>query len=280
MKRLIYSLYKEDVDEHQSCGDYKRSQFKKYRNQLEETQRKYAETCGAEYKLIDPTNTNYNKIQLEKLFLLEEFSQSYDEVLYLDFDVVPVTKQSFFETFDLNFLCFHEVVKNMASIQYEDQEHKIQNETITSGYYKKKFHKKLANIMVWYTAMTPFTKMAAKNSMLMLDDIIGRETIINTGVVGGNKKSIGLLKLKERIEMLDKKLEEAKEDSLYPESISELFFQNNETYMSYLVERFDLPYQEIGTQWNYVLYKESDSPNSNNHFLHYISKDFHCCFDS
>ena len=43
-----------------------------------------------------------------------------------------------------------------------------------------------------------------------------------------------------------KKLEEAKEDSLYPESISELFFQNNETYMSYLVERFNLPYQEIG----------------------------------
>jgi len=266
MKRLIYSLYKEDVDEHQSCGDYKRGQFKKYKDQLEEAQRKYADTCGAEYQLIDPTNTNYNKIQLEKLFLLEDFCKYYDEVLYLDFDVVPITNQSFFETFDLNFLCFHEVVRTMAVVQYEDQRDKI-------------FYKKFANIMKWYTAMTPFTKMAAKNAMLMLDNIIGKETIINTGVVAGNKQSIGLLKLKDRINMIDEKLEEAREDNIYPSNISEMFFQNNETYMSYLVERFSLPYQEIGTQWNYVLYDESDSPNSNNHFLHYISKDFHCCFD-
>ena len=266
MKRLIYSVYKEDIDEHQSCGDYKRSQFKKYKNQIQETQQKYADKCGAEYKLIDPNNTDYNKIQLEKLLLLEDFIEDYDEVLYIDFDVIPVTDTSFFEAFDLNFLCFHEVVKDMLSIQYEELK-------------KDVYFRKLANVIRRYTPMSPFTKMAAKNSMLMLDNIVGRETVINTGVVGGNKHSIGLLKLKDRVDMIDEKLEQAREDNIYPDNISDMFFQNNETYMSYIVEKFNLPYKDIGQQWNYVLYKEDDYPHSNNHFLHYISKDFHCCFD-
>ncbi len=267
MKRLIYSLYKEDIENHQSSGDYKKSQFKKYKNQIEQSQKTYADICGADYMLLDPTNTNYDKIQIEKLLLLEDFIKSYDEVLYLDFDVIPVTDTSFFERFDLNYLCFHEVVKDMLSIQYE----KLKSDVNFT---------KFSSAMRLFTPMNPFVKMAAKNSMLMLDDIIGRETIINTGVVGGNKHSIGLLKLKDKLNMIDEKLEEAREDNIYPDNISDMFFQNNETYMSYLVEKFNLPYREIGRQWNYVLYTEEDYPHSNNHFLHYISKDFHCCFDS
>ena len=154
----------------------------------------------------------------------------------------------------------------MLSIQYEELK-------------KDVYFRKLANVIRRYTAMSPFTKMAAKNSMLMLDNIVGRETVINTGVVGGNKHSIGLLKLKDRVDMIDEKLEQAREDNIYPDNISDMFFQNNETYMSYIVEKFNLPYKDIGQQWNYVLYKEDDYPHSNNHFLHYISKDFHCCFD-
>ena len=267
MKRLIYSLYKEDIENHQSSGDYKKSHFKKYKNQIEQSQKNYANICGADYMLLDPTNTNYDKIQIEKLLLLEDFTKTYDEVLYLDFDVIPVTDVSFFERFDLNYLCFHEVVKDMLSIQYE----KLKNDVNFT---------KFSSAMRLFTPMNPFVKMAAKNAMLMLDNVMGRETIINTGVVGGNKYSIGLLKLKDKLNMIDEKLEEAREDNIYPDNISDMFFQNNETYMSYLVERFNLPYQEIGQQWNYVLYTEEDYPHSNNHFLHYISKHFHCCFDS
>lgn len=265
MKRLIYSLYREDIENHQSSNDYKKSQFKKYKDQLEQSQKTYADICGADYMLIDPTNTDYNKIQIEKLLLLEDFVKSYDEVLYLDFDVIPTTNTSFFERFDLNYLCFHEVVKDMISLQHEKY-----NSTLNLS----------KSAMRFFTPMNPFVKMSAKNAMLLLDDIIGRETIINTGVVGGNKHSVGLMKLKDRLSMIDEKLEEAKDDNIYPNNISNMFFQNNETYMSYLVERFDLPYQEIGKQWNYVLYTKKDYPHSNNHFLHYISKDFDCYFDS
>ena len=97
MKRLIYSLYKEDIENHQSSGDYKKSQFKKYKNQIEQSQKNYANICGADYMLLDPTNTNYDKIQIEKLLLLEDFTKTYDEVLYLDFDVVCLTKDNFFD---------------------------------------------------------------------------------------------------------------------------------------------------------------------------------------
>ena len=38
--------------------------------------------------------------------------------------------------------------------------------------------------------------MCAKNAMLLLDGISGKDGVINTGVIGGNKKSISELKFK------------------------------------------------------------------------------------
>lgn len=265
MKRLIYSIFTEDISEHPSCSDYKRNQFKKYRKQIEDSHRTYAEKCGADYRLIFTSIRDYNVIQLEKLMMLEDFINIYDEVLYIDFDVIPKTDVSFFKSFNLNKLCFHAINPKMI-------------EAISKAY---EVDARVEDVMRAYDEMNPYIKMCAKNAMLLLDDITGKDIIINTGVVGGNKESISQLKFKERKNMLDDILEEAKEDSLYPENMTSKFFQNNETYMSYLVERYDIPYTEIGVQWNYTLHREEEIyPHDNNHFLHNIGKHFHCCFNS
>ena len=44
-----------------------------------------------------PEITTYNIVNFYKLDLLYTFSQMYDEVLYLDFDVVPMTNENFFK---------------------------------------------------------------------------------------------------------------------------------------------------------------------------------------
>ena len=48
-----------------------------------------------------PEITTYNIVNFYKLDLLYTFSQMYDEVLYLDFDVVPMTNENFFKVWDL-----------------------------------------------------------------------------------------------------------------------------------------------------------------------------------
>ena len=43
-----------------------------------------------------PYLTTYNVINFYKIHLLYELSKEYDEVLYLDFDVVPMKYDNFF----------------------------------------------------------------------------------------------------------------------------------------------------------------------------------------
>lgn len=274
MTKLIYSIFTHEVDSHASCGDYKKSQFKKYKDQIKESHESYAKQCNADYILVDTDNTDYDYIQFEKLFLLEEFSSQYNEVLYLDFDVIPRTSISFFDKFDLNYLCFHPMEKTLMQLHREFGKVRKIDDNL------KKHFKSGVNEMYFLDGMSPFIKMCTKKSMLFTDGINGKDNVINTGVIGGNKESISQLKIKDRMNMLDDKLQQAKEESIYPEEVSNKFLKNNEIYMSYLIERFEIAHTDIGLPWNYFLYDEIKDPHKNNHFLHYIEKHFHCCFDS
>ena len=49
-----------------------------------------------------PYLTTYNIVNFYKLYLLYELSNKYDEILYLDFDVVPLNFDNFFEQNDLS----------------------------------------------------------------------------------------------------------------------------------------------------------------------------------
>ena len=77
----------------------------------------YVDKIGVEFKMVedtinyqhfynrfrkDPSEiTTYNIVNFYKLDLLYTFSQMYDEVLYLDFDVVLMTNENFFKVWDL-----------------------------------------------------------------------------------------------------------------------------------------------------------------------------------
>lgn len=238
-----------------SSTDYKKNQFKKYKLHLETKQLEYATKVSADYRLYTIKETDYDKIQFMKLNKLEELSKIYDEVLYLDFDVIPQTDVNFFEYFDMNKI-------NAYSM----------SRTPGANELKWKFQ---AND---WDRMNVYAKTCAKKSMLILENMSGNDTMINTGVVGGNRKAIQNLNFSKRLPEAYKVFEESCIDNLYPEEISRSWRPNNEVFISWMIEKYNVPYTNIGMAWNFMLDDYAPRGGESSHFLHHIKKEFDITF--
>lgn len=255
MKRIIYSIYTNNLDPHTSATDHKKSQFEKWKDNIENNQKEYAYMCGADYNLHSTLTTLYDEVQFEKILLLEKYADNYDEILYLDFDVVTNSKVNYFEFHDMTKLTAHGLDRTPKPYQLK----KIMDEGLHN--------------------QNMFAKTCAKNAMLLLDDIIGNSLVINTGVVGCNKNVAYELNFKNKLHNLHNLLQEAKEDNLYPSQISDGFFKNNEVYMSYLIEKYNIPFTNIGMPWNFILDGYCRKPSAAAHFIHHVNKEFEISFE-
>jgi hypothetical protein len=110
--------------------------------------------------------------------------------------------------------------------------------------------------------------------MLLLDDITGADTLINTGVVLGSKESIKRLDWIGRLDECLKVYAEALEDNVYPDEVSRVWIPNNEAFFSYLIERYNIPMINIGISWNYILNQDITTYTDAVHFIHQVNKDF------
>ena len=256
MKRIIFSVYHDNVQNHTSVGDYKRNQFRKYAKRLEAAQKQYAYDINAEYHLFRPDESNYVELQFYKLFKLEELCAQYDEVLHIDFDVVPKTTVSFFEYFNLDYVCAHSLIRDPSLTQIRKR---LRNDT--------------------WNHMDVYTKTCAKNAMLLLYDVIGKDTLINTAVVGVNKQSMSKLNFIENFKLCEDVFKEAILDNLYPVEINSKWIRNNEVFLSFLIEKNKVPYHEIGMQWNFCLDHTYPTPTDACHFLHHVNKEFEISFN-
>lgn len=258
MKRITFSIYNDSVEQnHKSTNDFKLSQFRKYKDRLIEGQQKYASACSSEYTVIETSTTDYNGIQFEKILQMEKFAQDYDEVLYLDLDVVPHTSfANIFEDNDTSTLCIHPLVRDLSQKQL-----KMFLETDT------------------FDTQNVFCKTAAKKSMLLLDGINGNDLLYNTGVTMGGSEVIKRLNFGEQLQELHDLLDEAREESLYPHEITRNFYYNNEVYVSYLIERDQLPHTNLGMQWNFILDGYQPEPSAACYLLHHVNKEFQKSFD-
>lgn len=242
-KRLIFSLYTDKVDPHTSATDQKKQSFAEYKDRIKTVQQDYAKICNADYTLFNTTNTSYIDIQFEKLFKLEEMVEEYDEVLYLDFDVIPYTKVNFFDMFDLDTLCVYSSPTELLK--------------------KPEWH-----------PMDPYVKMSCKKAMLLIEDIVGTSEIFNTGVTALNKRSASLLRFKDRFTEYKESFKLAQEDNLYPFEMSSIWQLNNEVYASYIVEKYNIPTTNIGMPWNFIVDYGMPIPSAGAYFHHCVNKNF------
>ena len=259
MKRITFSIYNDNVDQnHRSTSDFKLSQFQKYKDQLVSSQREYASKCSSEYTLIETSSTDYNTIQFEKIKQLEKFANEYDEVLYLDLDIIPhTTFANIFDENDTSTLCIHPLKRDL-----NDQDLKMFLEYDS------------------FDTQNVFCKTAAKKSMLLLDNVYGNNHLYNTGVVLGGSEVIKQLNFMEQLDDCHKLLDETREDSLYPEEITRNFYYNNEVYVSYLIERDNIPHTDLGMQWNFILDGYQPDPSAACYLLHHVNKEFEKSFDA
>ena len=251
MKRIIFSIYTDDVDKHTSVTDYKRNQFRRYKSLLEQRHKQYAKYCNAEYELFTVDETDYDKIQFYKLLKAEELTQYYDEVLYLDFDVVPISRNSFFEKFDLDKICVFSIP---ISLPQQVVEWRNQDQS-------------------WHT-MDMYSKCCVKNSMLLLNDVVGKMECFNTGVYGVNKQSAEQLNFSGNLQYCHDVFEDAKVDNIYPEVMNRVWQPNNEVYSSFLVELNNIEITNIGMPWNFILDHNYKTPTIASYLAHCVNKDF------
>ena len=255
MKNIIYSIYIENNDtDLKPIHQFTKSQLAKHYQKLIDIKKEYAKHCNAEFRLYENdlywqkfkkkfTGYQFDIINLYKIHLWEELGKIYDNVLYFDFDVVPNTTESFFEKFDMNKICVHAVnstIENACSPddikKYKRQE--LDFETIMS--YKDKYNM--------------YVKAMAKKAMLAINNNFDTDYLIaNTAILGGNSNIIKELKFTERLDDMLILLKKAKEEKLFGNNLSKLYFPNNEVFFHYLLDKYNIKWYNLPYEWHTYL---------------------------
>tara|TARA_Y100000004_G_scaffold185713_1_gene236275 strand:+ start:2925 stop:3773 length:849 start_codon:yes stop_codon:yes gene_type:complete len=274
MKRVIYSLYI-DVPAKEHFGDSKNrhdsidkanvtiNAFKSHYDKLIKTKIKYAEHCKADFLMFEydeqyktfeknflkdyPVFTGYEIINFYKIHLLYELSKKYDEILYLDFDVIPFTNESFFNAWDLS----------KGICVYSNNDHVIKN------------------VRVNHSIRSPSAKYYNCQAMLLENNFSPKNDVINTGIIGARKEDIQKLdffgSFKDIIDLMTKLRNDT--SGLYPQNIIDMFRYDNETIFSFKREVNNIKIQWLDDKWHYFLDKQKFIPKDTK-LVHCICKDF------
>ena len=274
MKRVIYSLYV-DVPAKEHFGNSKIKSdtiekasltvnaFKKHYDKLIETKITYAEYCEADFMMFEydlryqkfekkllkvcPELTGYEVVNFYKIHVLEELSKDYDEILYLDFDVIPFTDESFFDVWDLS----------RGICVYSNNDHVINN------------------VNVSHSIRSPSAKFFNCQAMLIEKGLSSKNDVINTGIIGARKEDIQKLdffgKFKDTINLMTQLRKDT--SGLYPQNIIDMFRYDNETIFSYKREVNKVTIQWLDDKGHYFLDNQKFIPKDTK-LVHCICKDF------
>jgi len=279
MKRVIFSLY---IDIPSDELDYQipyfwdtisktertKEIFAKEYSRLIETKQRYADKINVPFIMYEydeqykeyhsffkenyPEITTYNIVNFYKIHLLYELAKEYDEILYLDFDVVPVTNESFFDFWNLS--------KGICLYNNNDSVNR-----------KRKPLDKIKQ-----SVRSPTAKYYNTQAMLIEDGYSPKNDVINTGIIGTNKKFLTQLDyygdFKNTLKLM-KKLKEENDYSLYPENLVKIFGYDNETIMSYKIKKNNIVVQWLDNNWHHFYDVELYIPNDVK-LIHAINKRF------
>jgi len=278
MKRVIFSIYI-DIPENEHYArsfNYEkqhnidrskltRQNFLKHKDKLINNKRKYCENIGVPFMMFEydlryqkfektllknyPVLTKYEVVNFYKIHILEELSKEFDEILYLDFDAIPLTKESFFDAWDLSKgIC---VLDNNSKITHTDL-----NTTQRS-------------------TRSPSAKYYNCQAMLIDKGLDPNNDVINTGIIGARKEDIIKLdffgNFKDTIDLMTKLINV--DDGLYPSNIRKTFRYDNETIFSYKINSNKVPIQWLDSKWHYFFDTQFFIAKSTK-IVHAINKDF------
>jgi len=285
VKRKIFSLYinipKEELDtfdEHIKKKDAEftnyntKNEFEKNYQQLVDCKVEYAKKIGVDFTMVEndtkcaglntsyvdyykwmrefyPEITSYNIVNFFKIHLLYEFAKDYDEVLYLDFDVVPNTDQNFFEVWDLS--------KGVCVLNNNERVSPIQKITERTQ-----------------TIRSPNAKYYNAQAMLIEKGLSPENDVINTGIVGISKKHLDQLEyftnFKDELKLMTSLIGES---DIFPKKIADFFGYDNETLFAVKLKEKNVPVQWLNKEWHYFFDNYLFIPSTAK-LIHAINKRF------
>ncbi len=236
----------------------------------------YAESIGIEYKLFEydkkyeeykdwfkskyPEITSYNIVNFYKIHLMYELADQYDELLYLDFDAIPLSKKNFFNEWDLS--------KGVAILTNRTH-------VDTSLHTIKQLSDKHSTKGYTHSIRSPTAKYWNCRAMLIENNYSGQNEVYNTGIIGINKHHLDQLDywndFKDTIEMMTDLRKD--KDSMWPDHIQSLFGFDNETIWSYKMQLNNVSKQWLSDDWHHFMDKWNYIPVNTN-IVHVINKNF------
>ena len=274
MQTVIYSLYIDiPAKEHYGNSTIKFdttekasvtvNAFKKHYEKLKYSKEKYAKEIGADFIMFEydeqyktfeknftkdfPEFTGYEVVNFYKIHLLDELSKKYDNILYLDFDAVPLTSDSFFDTWDLS----------KGICVYNNNSHVRKDYNTIQG------------------IRSPTAKYFNCHAMLLNYGLNPNNDVINTGIIVARTEDIQKLnyfgKFRDVIDMMTRLRDDR--GGLYPNNIVDMFRYDNETIFSFKTKVNQVNIQWLDNKWHYFLDTQKFIPDETK-IVHAISKDF------
>ena len=225
----------------------------------------YADQIGVPFKMFEydtnfvlfqknlqekyPFITTYNVVNFYKIYLLYKLSKQYDEILYLDFDVIPLTTENFFDKWKLD--------KGIAILH---NTHKVRAmESITESSQ---------------TIRSPTSKYYNAQAMLLEKNLSPINNVINTGIIGINKDHLNRLNYFKNFDDEITMMNNLRTNyDIFPKKIVDFFGFDNETLFSVKINENNVPIQWLDNQWHYFFDKELFIPKETK-FVHTINKRF------
>jgi len=281
MKRIIYSIYVDiPIAEHYGKSKNRNDSvekasvtvnaFKEHYDRLVTSKKDYADSINVPFKMYEydkqyktfeknfakdfPEFTGYEVINFYKIHILNELAKEYDEILYLDFDAIPLTKDNFFDAWDLS--------KGICVLDNNDAV--------------------IHNIRVNHSIRSPSAKYYNCQAMLIDGGYPHRNDVINTGIIGARKEDIIKLDFfggfRHIIDLMTSLRSDGyREAGLYAQNIIDMFRYDNETIFSYKVQVNDVDIQWLDNAWHYFFDKQGFIPDQTK-IVHAICKDFNCAW--
>jgi len=208
-----------------------------YKNIIKEKQKLYADFCQSDYHLEEdvskflifandlrkkyPYVTEFDLIQYYKILLMGQFCEEYDEVLFLDFDVIPGPNIfNFFNQFDVK---KHIAIRKDIGSTDADQDALLNASSIfRKGYIARELLNKPNNELLSH----------------------------NTGVIGISKHLYLKLNFLEELKYILPIINKNKFEIIQKITGDRIEIYSNEIIFTYSQQKNNVPTIDIGYEWN------------------------------
>lgn len=289
MSRVVFSIYvdiPEDLldpqpphhGETEDKNHKAKREFAKHYDWLLERQKAYAAHIGAEYKHYAydkryigvrewynenfPFVTEYNIINFYKIHLMYDLANDYDEILYLDLDVLPATDKDFFEENDLS---EGVLIKKNAHGKSVDRKYLAKREQM---FLEHGFNSSIRSPWAkWWNS-----KALCLNHGKPTEDI----PVYNTGIVGINRHWLRQIDYFTDHYNLLYEMKELKEEdmTMWPKFVQAMFGWDNETIWAFKCHMNNVPSKWLDGRWHMFLDNKADVIPDESKMIHIINKNF------